>query len=112
MRELRTTARVRQSGKSEDHIRWALSTGRWTRVIHGVLGRGDAKPTRLDKARATALATDGVVHGLAAGELHNFDGVKAADPEVWVSRNANADRKGVRRTARLPTETVAIGGVP
>ncbi len=103
MRELRTVERVLASGKTEDHIRWALKTGRWTHVAHGVVGRGSEPPSALDKARATALITGGVCHGLVAGELHRFDNVYAGEPEVLVSRNFSGRRSGVTRTIAMPS---------
>jgi very-short-patch-repair endonuclease len=110
MRELRTRARVEASA-TRSRIEWAVSTGRWTLIIRGVYGRGPEAPSELDIGRATALVTGGVAHGLLAGELHNFDGVKCVAPEVWVPRSANADREGVRRRSKMPTDTVEIGGV-
>jgi hypothetical protein len=108
MRELRTTQQVLGAGTSPARIKWALQTGRWTLIIRGVYGRGPKPPSKLDIARATALVTDGVCHGLVAGELLKFDNVKAASPEVWVPRSANAERDGVKRKATMPDATVEV----
>jgi hypothetical protein len=108
MRELRTTEQVLGSGASASRIKWALQTGRWTLIIRGVYGRGPKLPSKLDIARATALVTNGVSHALVAGELHAFDNVRCDEPEVWVPRSANAERKGVRRKIKMPNETVEL----
>ncbi|HVV35298.1 MAG TPA: DUF559 domain-containing protein [Acidimicrobiales bacterium] len=108
MRELRTTSAVLRSGTTKSEIAWAIQKGRWTQVIHGVLGRGPEPPTKLDIARATALVTDGTCHGLVAGELHGFDNVRAGGPEVWVPRSCRSERAGVKRKLHLPRETVTL----
>lgn len=108
MRELRTTARVVATGNSRHTIAWAKQAGRWTAIIRGVVGRGPEPPSKLDIARATALATNGVAVGLAAGEILGFDGVKCDGPEVVVARGS-AKRTGVRRISELPRYRVVEG---
>ncbi|MEY2470702.1 MAG: hypothetical protein QOK28_31 [Actinomycetota bacterium] len=111
MRELRTTAAALEGGASKARIEWALKTGRWTLMIQGVYGRGPEPPSKLDIARATALVTHGVCHGLVAGELLNFDNVQADGPEVWVPRSCSNRRAGVSRTSRMPSDTVEVAQV-
>jgi hypothetical protein len=62
----------------------------------------------MDIARATALVTDGVCHGLVAGEIYKFDNVKAGAPEVWVPRSCRSERDGVKRKLHMPSETVTV----
>lgn len=111
MRELRTLGRLRADGITEDRIRWAVSTGRWTRIIQGVYGRGPEKPSKLDIGRATALITDGIVHGYVSAELQDFDGVTAGPPQVFVASTRNCRRAGVSRRDVLPSDTVLLGQV-
>lgn len=111
MRELRTTAGLLRAGISRHRMDWAIKTGRWTRIIQGVYGRGAEPPSKLDIARSTALIADGIAAGLVSAELHGFDGVKAGAPDVLVSRTSSARRRGLRRSVTLPIETVVIGQV-
>jgi hypothetical protein len=111
VRELRTRSELGARGITEDQIRWAVTTGRWTRIVQGVYGRGPASPSLLDIARATALITDGIVHGYVAAELHNFDGVKAGAPQVLVRTSNSSRRPGVYRRDELPTDTRLVAQV-
>lgn len=103
LRELLTVARIREQ-HSWDTIRWATATGRWTQIIHGVLGRGPAPPSLLDKARATALVTDGIALGTFAADLLRFDSVEIKAIEVAVLRGRSVRRTGVRNVQTLPRE--------
>jgi len=111
MRELRTTEHLEMTGVTRSRIRWAVATGRWTRIIQGVYGRGPEPPSKLDVGRATTLVADGVAHGYLSAELQDFDGVKAGHPEVLVAADSGCRRKGVSRREQLPTDTVMVGQV-
>ena len=110
MRELRTTERLAADGVSRDRVRWALKTGRWTRIIQGVVGRGPEPPSKLDIGRATALVTDGISAGCLSAALRNFDGVRLEAPEVIVSSRSSVRRAGVSRRDVLPPFEI-VGGV-
>jgi very-short-patch-repair endonuclease len=107
VRELRKTSDV-LAKETKSRVQWALKTGRWTQIIQGVLGRGPKPPSKLDIARATALVTDGVCHGLVAGQLFQYDNVKADGPEVWVPRSCRSERDGIKRKLHMPTDIVTV----
>jgi hypothetical protein len=111
VRELRTAAGLAEAGITRDRIKWALKTGRWTLIIRGVYGRGADRPSEMDRVRATALVTNGVLDAVATAHINNFDGVDRWWPRVLVLAGTSGKRDGVRRVKQLPADTVEIGQV-
>jgi hypothetical protein len=112
VRELRTAASLAGVGVTRDRIKWALKTGRWTLIIRGVYGRGPERPSELDRVRATALVTGGVLDAVASGHIQGFEGVERWWPRVLVVKTTSGKRDGVRRVRELPADTIEMGQVP
>lgn len=110
-RKLRTTADLIASRWTRERIRREVKDGKITRIVHGVYGEGDAKPSPLDIGRATALACDGVAEGLLAGEILGWDSVRCTTTEVVAALTSSGKRPGVKRVKHLPTNTLVIDGV-
>lgn len=112
-RKLRTAADLRASGWTEERIRRECRGGLITRIVRGVYGEGDAKPSALDIGRATALASGGVAEGRLAGEVLRLDAVRCVVTEVVAPLTSSGKRSGVRRMLTLgggfltpPTESL------
>ncbi|MEY2471997.1 MAG: hypothetical protein QOK28_1326 [Actinomycetota bacterium] len=111
MRKLRTTADLVAAGWAEGRIKSEVRRALITRVIKGVYGAGDERPSELDRVRATALVTGGVLDAVASGHIHGFEGVERWWPRVLVPAGTGGKRAGVRRVKQLPATTVEVGQV-
>jgi len=111
MRLLRTTEQLHAQGLTRTHIRSGARVKRWTRIVHGVYGAGDASPSPLDVERATALATNGVGTGALAGVLLLLDGVVLDERRNVVVPDDRAGRRRVRRVSVMPTNVIDVGQV-
>jgi hypothetical protein len=79
-----------------------------TPIVQGVYGAGGDRPSELDRVRATALVTDGVLDAVASGHAYGFEGVERWWPRVLVERRGSGKRAGVRRVRALPADTVVV----
>jgi Protein of unknown function (DUF559) len=95
---------------TDSAIRWAERKGRLRRAITGVYAEGPAKPSPLDRARASVLATGGVASGKLAAALLNLDGVRLGGADVTVSRGRSDWRTGVRRRELARERVVVVEG--
>lgn len=102
MRKLRTTADLTASKWTKARIEREVRNGAITPIVRGVYGAGSERPTELDRVRATALVTGGVLDSVATAQLYDFDGVRRWRPHVLVARTSSAKREFVRRTTAVP----------
>jgi Protein of unknown function (DUF559) len=111
VRKLRTAADMFAAGWTVTRVRREVREGKITRIVTGVYGEGDKRPSELDVMRATALATHGVCDAVLTAQVMNVDGVDRFRPKVLVPRSSAGKREWVRRVSDLPEATVTIGQV-
>lgn len=92
---------------TRDAIRWGEKKGRWTKIIDGVYGEGNARPTPVDRAVAILLLSGGVACGSFAGYLHELVGVQFRGAEFITPPGRSHKRPGARRRV-LPTERITL----